>query len=102
MGGEPLESPPMCTEIFEQLVTEREVCTVFQPIVDGNSRTVIGHEALTRENVLENLRKIKILAKEGPGSRCLIERQGQITDLVGLATRTPWASVPEALALAGV
>ena len=48
MGGEPLESPPMCTEIFEQLVTEREVCTVFQPIVDGNSRTVIGHEALTR------------------------------------------------------
>ncbi len=38
----------MSTEIFEQLITDREVRTVFQPIVDGNSRTVIGHEALTR------------------------------------------------------
>jgi diguanylate cyclase (GGDEF)-like protein len=64
--------------------------------------TEVDSSRATRENVLENLRKIKILAKKGPGSRCVIERQGQITDLVGLATRTPCASVPEAVALAGV
>ena len=48
MGGEPLQSPPMSTQIIEQLIADRAVRTVFQPIVDGNSRTVIGHEALTR------------------------------------------------------
>ena len=48
MGGEPLQSPPMSTQIFEQLIAEQDVHTVFQPIVDGNSRTVVGHEALTR------------------------------------------------------
>jgi EAL domain-containing protein (putative c-di-GMP-specific phosphodiesterase class I)/GGDEF domain-containing protein len=48
VGGDPLKSPPMSTENIEQLIAEHDVRTVFQPIIDGNARIVVGHEALTR------------------------------------------------------
>jgi EAL domain-containing protein (putative c-di-GMP-specific phosphodiesterase class I)/GGDEF domain-containing protein len=38
----------MQEEAIHKLVDERALRTLFQPIVDGGSRTVLGHEALTR------------------------------------------------------
>lgn len=38
----------MQEEAIHKLISERALRTLFQPIVDGGTRTVIGHEALTR------------------------------------------------------
>ena len=38
----------MQEEVIRDLIRERALRTLFQPIVDGASRTVLGHEALTR------------------------------------------------------
>jgi EAL domain-containing protein (putative c-di-GMP-specific phosphodiesterase class I)/GGDEF domain-containing protein len=38
----------MQEEAIHKLIDERALRTLFQPIVDGGSRTVLGHEALTR------------------------------------------------------
>ena len=38
----------MQEEAIHRLISERALRTLFQPIVDGGSRTVLGHEALTR------------------------------------------------------
>ena len=35
-------------EAIHQVISERALRTLFQPIVDGGRRTVLGHEALTR------------------------------------------------------
>jgi diguanylate cyclase (GGDEF)-like protein len=38
----------MPEEAIHKVISDRALRTVFQPIVDGGTRTVIGHEALTR------------------------------------------------------
>lgn len=38
----------MQEEAIHRVISERALRTLFQPIVDGGTRTVIGHEALTR------------------------------------------------------
>lgn len=38
----------MPEEAIQKLVSERALRTLFQPIIDGGTRTVLGHEALTR------------------------------------------------------
>jgi diguanylate cyclase (GGDEF)-like protein len=38
----------MQEQAIHKLISERALRTLFQPIVDGGTRTVIGHEALTR------------------------------------------------------
>ena len=38
----------MQEESIHKLISERALRTLFQPIIDGGSRTVLGHEALTR------------------------------------------------------
>src|SRR5690348_3210857 len=38
----------MQKEAIHKLISERALRTLFQPIIDGSSRTVLGHEALTR------------------------------------------------------
>ena len=38
----------MQEEAIHKVISERALRTLFQPIVDGSSRTLLGHEALTR------------------------------------------------------